>query len=65
VEGKEIEYVMDDGRYVHVSFHIDGGNVGVIETFDAENENSAEMQRQGWQMILDRFARYVEDQAGI
>ena len=33
--------------------------VRVTETFDAEEENPADMQRQGWQAILDRFAGYV------
>jgi hypothetical protein len=34
--------------------------VVVKETFDAESENPAEMQRQGWQAILDNFGRHVE-----
>jgi hypothetical protein len=29
-------------------------------TFDAEAENPVEMQRQGWQAILDNFVRHVE-----
>jgi len=32
----------------------------VRETFDAETQHPEEMQRQGWQAILDRFARHVE-----
>jgi len=32
----------------------------VKETFDAETENSPELQRAGWQAILDNFARHVE-----
>ena len=28
--------------------------------FDLENENPPEMQRQGWQAILDNFSRHVE-----
>jgi len=36
------------------------GGVTVRETFDAESENPAEMQRLGWQAILDNFARHVE-----
>ena len=32
----------------------------ITDTFDAEMQNSAEMQRNGWQSILDNFARYVE-----
>jgi uncharacterized protein YndB with AHSA1/START domain len=36
----------------------------VKETFDAESENPAELQRQGWQAILDNFGRHVEAKAG-
>lgn len=60
VPGRTIEYRMSDGREVAVEFieHADG--VLVRETFDAESENDAGMQRQGWQAILDSFGRYVE-----
>jgi uncharacterized protein YndB with AHSA1/START domain len=56
-----IEYRMDDDREVTTEFaeHPSGG-VRVTETFDAETENTPELQRQGWQAILDRFGRYVE-----
>jgi hypothetical protein len=36
------------------------GGIRVTETFDAEPENEAEAQRQGWQAIMDNFRRYVE-----
>lgn len=36
------------------------GGVLVRETFDAEQTHPAEQQRQGWQAILNRFAKYVE-----
>jgi hypothetical protein len=45
---------------VRVEFEREGNAVRVRETFDAETENPPEQQRQGWQAILDRFARYVE-----
>jgi uncharacterized protein YndB with AHSA1/START domain len=60
VPRKLIEYHMSDGRDVRVEFTEEAGAVLVRETFDAESENSAEMQRQGWQAILDSFARHVE-----
>jgi uncharacterized protein YndB with AHSA1/START domain len=59
---KLIEYVMNDERAVSVSFAAGANGVTVTETFDAENENSAEMQRQGWQNILERFRAHVEAQ---
>jgi hypothetical protein len=34
--------------------------VKVVESFEAENENSYEMQKEGWQSILDNFRKYVE-----
>src|SRR5688500_18831012 len=55
-----IEYRMDDGRQVSIEFKEDAGRVRVRETFDAESQNTAELQRQGWQAILDNFARHVE-----
>jgi uncharacterized protein YndB with AHSA1/START domain len=37
------------------------GNVTMVkETFEAEETNTAEMQRNGWQAILDNFKKYVE-----
>ncbi|MEI6723074.1 MAG: hypothetical protein WCO67_20115, partial [Betaproteobacteria bacterium] len=58
--GKLIEYVLEDGRTVSISFEPAVGGIKVVETFDAEDSNSAEMQRQGWQCILARFGSYVE-----
>ena len=55
-----VEYRMSDGREVSVEFSEDAGRVRVRETFDAETQNPAEMQREGWQAILDSFRRYVE-----
>ena len=57
---KTIEYTMSDGRTVKVEFSEGADGVHVRETFDAETENDPEMQREGWQAILDNFARHVE-----
>jgi uncharacterized protein YndB with AHSA1/START domain len=57
-----IEYQMSDGRHVTVEFAERNGGVLVKETFDAETENSTELQRTGWQAILDNFGRHVEAQ---
>ena len=48
------------GRTMQVEFIAESGGVTIRETFDAETENPADMQRQGWQAILDSFARHVE-----
>ncbi len=47
-------------RTLRVEFLARNGEVSVRETFDAETTHSEEQQRQGWQAILDRFARHVE-----
>jgi len=60
VEHKEIEYVIGDGRSVQVIFESNDGQTSVEETFEAEGVHSSEMQRAGWQSILDNFKRYVE-----
>ena len=60
VPNKSIEYQMSDGREVKVEFIEQGGGVVVKETFDAEAENPPDVQRQGWQAILDNFGRHVE-----
>jgi uncharacterized protein YndB with AHSA1/START domain len=60
VPQKLIEFRMSDGRDVKVEFDQGAGGVVVKETFDAESENTPEMQRQGWQAILDNFGRHVE-----
>lgn len=51
-------------RQLRVEFLPGPEGVTVRETFDAEETHSLEQQRQGWQAILDRFARHVEGQAG-
>jgi uncharacterized protein YndB with AHSA1/START domain len=53
-------YRMNDGREVTVQFQETSGGVMVKEEFDAEMENNPELQRNGWQAILNNFARHVE-----
>ncbi len=59
-EHELIEYDMDDGRHVKVEFKDTPDGVRVTETFDPEEDNPEEMQRGGWQAILDNFKRYAE-----
>jgi uncharacterized protein YndB with AHSA1/START domain len=58
---KSIAYTLGDGRKVKIFFTSHGNETKVVETFDAENENSVEMQRNGWQAILDNFKKYTEE----
>jgi uncharacterized protein YndB with AHSA1/START domain len=59
-EYKLIAYTMDDGRKVSVRFDPQGNETKLIESFEAEKAHSAEMQKNGWQSILDNFKKYVE-----
>ncbi|MES2829783.1 MAG: SRPBCC family protein [Bacteroidota bacterium] len=59
-EGKSLIFGLEDGRQVAVSFKEDGDQTDVVITFDAETEHSEEMQRGGWQAILDNFKKYTE-----
>ncbi|HLG04376.1 MAG TPA: SRPBCC family protein [Bacteroidia bacterium] len=60
VTNENIDYTMGDGRKVNITFSTKDNETTVIETFDAENQNSIEMQRNGWQAIIDNFKKYVE-----
>ena len=55
-----LSYTLGDGRLVEVWFKELGEQTEVTETFETENENPAEMQRTGWQTILNNFKDYVE-----
>jgi uncharacterized protein YndB with AHSA1/START domain len=56
-----IEYKLADDRKVSVYFISLEKGVEIIESFDPENENPEEMQRDGWQAILNNFKKYVEN----
>jgi uncharacterized protein YndB with AHSA1/START domain len=56
----KLEYTLEDGRQVSVSFIETPAGIKVIETFDAEKENSIEAQRAGWQSFLDNFKKHAE-----
>jgi uncharacterized protein YndB with AHSA1/START domain len=57
---EKIVYTIADGRKVEVSFEENDGETKVTTTFEAETENPIEMQRDGWQAILNNFKKYVE-----
>jgi uncharacterized protein YndB with AHSA1/START domain len=56
-----IEYQLGDGRAVKIVFESNGDKVKILETFDPERQNPAEMQQDGWQAILDNFKKYAEE----
>jgi uncharacterized protein YndB with AHSA1/START domain len=55
-----IEYTMGDGRKVKTTFTPQGNTTQIVESFETENEHPVEMQRTGWQAILDTFKNYTE-----
>ena len=57
-----IEYTLGDGRKVKVSFTALNNDKAtkVVESFEAEGTHSIEMQKNGWQAILDNFKKYTE-----
>lgn len=55
-----IEYTLEDDRKVKVSFTAAGNSTKISESFDAENMNTPELQKTGWQAILDNFKKYTE-----
>lgn len=60
---KRIAYTMADGRTCEILFTEETGGTRVVESFDAESQNPVEMQRGGWQAILDRFKAHAEAQS--
>lgn len=61
-EHRYIEYKLEDGRKVMITFDTNDGATHVVVHFEAESENSEEMQREGWQAILNNFKKYAENQ---
>ena len=55
-----IEYTMEDGRKVQITFSPKGDETKVVESFEAESMNPVELQKGGWQAILDNFKKYTE-----
>ena len=59
-ELKALVYTMADGRKVVTTFEPINEGTKVKTIFDAESENSVEMQKNGWQAILNNFKDYTE-----
>lgn len=60
---EKLASTMGDGRKLETKFlSVDVNTTEIIESFETETENPIEMQRTGWQAILDNFKKYVEKQ---
>ncbi len=55
-----IAYTLGDGRKVKIEFSFRGNETKIVEIFEPENVNSIEIQRTGWQSILNNFKKYTE-----
>ena len=55
-----IRYTLGDGRKVSVLFTANGNTTRIESSFEAEGTNPLEMQKNGWQAILDNFKKYAE-----
>jgi len=55
-----IEYKLEDERKVSIRFEKENSETHIIQTFEAENENPLEMQKSGWQAIMNNYKLYAE-----
>lgn len=60
LDNENFVYTIADGRQVAVTFESVGDKTKVTVVFEAENQNPVEMQKGGWQAILDNFKKYAE-----
>lgn len=60
-KNERIAYTMDDGRKVDMSFTSEGDKTKIVSKFEAEDINPVEMQKGGWQAILNSFKTYTEN----
>jgi uncharacterized protein YndB with AHSA1/START domain len=60
IPNKQIDYTLGDGRKVKITFSGVRNKTQIIETFEAENSNPIDIQRNGWQAIIDNFKKYTE-----
>ncbi|NBU98825.1 MAG: activator of HSP90 ATPase [Spirochaetia bacterium] len=57
---KKIEYTMPDGRKVEITFESNGSSTKLVTLFDPETVHPPEVQKEGWQSILNNFKTYAE-----
>lgn len=66
VASQTIEYDMSvdenetKARHVRIDFSTTPEGTKIVQTFEPEQENSEDLQREGWQAILDNFKKHVE-----
>jgi uncharacterized protein YndB with AHSA1/START domain len=60
IPNEKLVYTLEDGRKVTTLFEKIGNTTKVTTVFEAENQNPVDMQKAGWQAILNNFKSYVE-----
>lgn len=59
-ENSVLSYTLEGGRKVDVVFTSMGDCTKISQTFEPEYENTFELQRIGWQAILDNYKKQAE-----
>lgn len=57
---EQINYTLGDERKVYIQFVPVGPDTHILQNFEAEAENTIELQKFGWQAIMNHFKEYVE-----
>lgn len=60
INQKLIEFILDDSRKVTITFSEEKNGTLITESFEAEETHPVEMQKEGWQAILNSFRKYAE-----
>ncbi|WP_428235396.1 SRPBCC family protein [Gracilimonas sp.] len=60
IDQKKISYTLGDGRKVVTDFDQEEGKTKITTVFEAETELPVDMQKEGWQSILNNFKKYTE-----
>lgn len=65
LQNKEIHLILDDNRAVEILFLPEQIQIKVRITFEAEQMNPVEIQRDGWQAILNNYKKHTENKNSI
>ena len=57
---KKLFSVLGDGRKLEIILEEKNGITTIKEKFETEDENSVELQREGWQAILNNLKKYAD-----
>lgn len=60
-EFENIDFKIIDGRVVKIQFKEQGDEIRITESFEPEDQNARDVQKKGWQAILNNFKKYVEN----